>query len=314
VIALSQTNPYFTDDGISRTYDLYYRTVRPSQYTTGDYKVRTIGSDIKFGVPFSELDTVFFGIGVENTAVSADASSPLLYQQYVSDFGNGSRSVDTGLGYNVLANPATATTNSFPLTAAWQRDSRDSALVPTKGRYQRASLELSAVGTLRYYRASYQHQYFQPLFSNAVTLAMNGEIDYGRGIGGKPYPVFKNYYAGGIGTVRGFEGSTLGVGTNVDQYGDSMGGASRVFGNLEAQFPFPGSGSDRTLRWFTFLDGGQVYADKKPMQLSELRYSTGIGLSWVSPIGPLKISYGKPLNAKPTDKQQSFQFQLGTGF
>ena len=319
VIALSQTNPYFTDDGISRTYNVYLRTVRPSPYTTGDYRVRTIGSDIKFGVPFSELDTVFFGVGIENTNVQADNSSPLLYQQYVSDFGNGhlinsGLTLPNGQPYNVLENPAAATTNSFPLTAAWQRDSRDSALVPTKGRYQRATVEVSAVGTLRYYRASYQHQYFQPFWGNAATLALNGEIDYGRGIGGKPYPVFKNYYAGGIGTVRGYEGSTLGVGTNVDQYGDSMGGASRVFGNMELQFPFPGSGSDRTLRWFTFLDGGQVYADKAPMQLSELRYSTGLGLSWVSPIGPLKISYGKPLNAKPTDKTQSFQFQLGTGF
>ena len=313
VIALSQTNPYFTDDGISGTYGLYLRTVRPSPYTTGDYRVRTIGSDIKFGVPFSELDTVFFGIGIENTNVQGDNSAPLLYQQYVSDFGNGVL-VPSGLGYNWLANPASATTNSFPLTAAWQRDSRDSSLVPTKGRYQRASLEIAAVGSLQYYRASYQHQYFKPFFSNAVTLALNGEIDYGRGIGGKPFPVFKNYYAGGIGTVRGFEGSTLGLGTNVDQYGDSLGGASRLFGNVELQFPFPGSGSDRTLRWFTFLDSGQVYSDKAPMQLSELRYSTGIGLSWVSPIGPLKISYGKPLNAKPTDKQQALQFQIGTGF
>ncbi len=313
VMALSQTNPYFSDDGISGTYGLYLRTVGPSPYTTGDYRVRTIGSDIKFGVPFSELDTVFFGIGIENTNVQTDNSAPLLYQQYVSDFGNGVL-VPSGLGYKWLTKPAYATTNSFPLTAAWQRDSRDSSLVPTKGRHQRASLEISAVGSLQYYRASYQHQYFEPFFSNAVTLALNGEIAYGRGIGGKPFPVFKNYYAGGIGTVRGFEGSTLGLGTNVDQYGDSLGGASRLFGNVEFQFSFPGSGRDRTLRWFTFLDSGQVYSDKAPMQLRELRYSTGIGLSWVSPIGPLKLSYGKPLNAKPTDKQQAFQFQIGTGF
>lgn len=313
-VAVSQTNPYFTDDGISRTYNVYLRTQRPSQYVTGDYKVRTIGSDIQFGVPFSELDTVFFGVGIENTNVNADSVSPLSYQRFVSDFGNGGPLVNTGLGYSVLARPSSATTTSFPLTAAWQRDSRDSALVPTKGRYQRATLEVSAVGTLRYYRASYQHQYFQPLFGNAVTLALNGELDYGRGIG-KPYPVFKNYLAGGIGTVRGFEGGTLGAaGTNIDQYGNSLGGASRLFGNMELQFPFPGSGKDRSLRWFTFLDGGQVYADKAPMQLSELRYSTGLGLSWISPIGPLKISYGKPLNAKSNDKRQSFQFQLGTGF
>ena len=315
-IAVSQTNPYFTDDGVSRTYDLYLRTVSPSVYTQGDYKVRTLGSDVKFGVPFSELDTIFFGIGVENTKVYADSLSPSLYQQYVADFGNGRLDPTTGF----LTNPSSAATTSFPLTAAWQRDSRDSALVPTRGRYQRANLEVSAVGTLRYYRASYQHQYFQPLFGNAVTLAMNGEVDYGAGLFGQAYPVFKNYYAGGIGTVRGYEASTLG--SKVDQYGDSLGGSKRIFGNLEMQFPFPGSGNDRTLRWFTFLDGGQVFADKTPMSFKDLRYSTGFGLSWVSPIGPLKLSWGMPLNAKTqiidgvsvSDKVQHFQFQLGTGF
>ena len=309
--ALSQTNPYFTDDGVSRTYDLYYRTVRPSIYTTGDYRVRSIGGDVKFGVPFSELDTVFFGIGVENTNVQSDANSPLLYQRYVTDFGNGV--INPASGFLVAS--SSAITTSFPLTAAWQRDSRDSALTPSKGRYQRANLEVAAIGTLRYYRASYQHQYFQPLFGNAVTLALNGEVDYGRGIGSRPYPVFKNYYAGGIGTVRGFESSTLGDASTYDaRYNESQGGSSRIFGNVELQFPFPGSGNDRSLRWFTFLDGGQVYGDRKPLILNELRYSVGLGLSWISPIGPLKLSYGKVLNARATDKLQGFQFQLGSGF
>ncbi len=312
---LSQTNPYFTDDGISRTYNLYWRTQSPLDTQTGDYKVRTIGGDIKFGVPFSEVDTIFFGVGAENTGVDTDVTSPDIYQQYVEDF-----------GHTNADGSGSANTTSFPLTAAWQRDSRDSALVPTKGRYQRFNLEVSALGSLQYYRASYQHQYFKPLFGNAVTLALNGEVDYGAGLGGKPFPVFKNYYAGGIGTVRGYEGSTLG--TTVDQYGQSMGGSKRLYGNMELQFPFPGSGKDRTLRWFTFLDGGQVYADKQPMSFSELRYSAGIGLSWVSPIGPLKISWAQPLNAKnnfdattiggattkASDQVQHFQFQLGTGF
>ncbi len=313
-ISVSTTNPYFTDDGISRTYEVYLRTIRPSVYTTGDYRVKTLGGSIKFGVPFSELDRVFFGIGVENTDVSTDSTSPSLYRQYVRDFGGAG-----GAGCDVTDVSSTATcgigsarTTSIPLTVAWQRDGRDSALVPTTGRYQRANFEVSYVGTLKYYRASYQHQYFQPFFSKAVTLALNGEVDYGRGIGSKPYPVFKNYYAGGIGTVRGYEASSLG--SLKDQYGDSMGGASRLYGNAELQFPFPGSGQDRTLRWFTFFDGGNVFADGQNIKLNDLRYSAGVGISWVSPIGPLKLSFGKPLNLKTGDKSQTFQFQLGTGF
>lgn len=299
-IAISQTNPYFTDEGVSRSYELFLRTTRPPEVNTGDYVVRTLGGNIRFGVPFSEVDTVFFGVGAEQTnvetftGVPGHNDSPELYKKYVTDFGDGTN----------------ATTTSFPLTVVWQRDNRDSALVPTSGRYQRANFEFAPAGTLKYYRAIYQHQYFKPL-SRSITLALNGEFDYGHGMGGKPYPVFKNFYAGGIGSVRGYEGSSLGPRA---LNGDPLGGTSRVIGNVELQFPFPGSGNDRTLRWFTYLDGGNVFAESEKIRASELRYSAGIGISWVSPIGPLKLSYGKPLNAKSEDRKQSFQFQLGTGF
>jgi outer membrane protein insertion porin family len=299
-IALSQTNPYFTDDGVSRSYELFLRTTRPPEVNTGDYIIRSAGANIRFGVPFSEVDTVFFGAGIEQTKVETFTGvlgfndSPELYKKYVSDFGNGTE----------------AKTTSFPLTVAWQRDSRDSALVPTVGRYQRANFEVAPLGSLKYYRAIYQHQYFQPLF-RTITLALNGEFDYGRGMGGKAYPIFKNFYAGGIGSVRGYEGSSLGPRA---ANGDPLGGTSRIIANAELQFPFPGQGADRTLRWFTFVDGGNVFAEGEKIRASQMRYSTGIGISWVSPVGPLKLSYGKALNAKPDDRVQTFQFQLGTGF
>jgi outer membrane protein insertion porin family len=146
---------------------------------------------------------------------------------------------------------------------------------------------------------------------SAVTLALNGEVGYGRGFGGKPFPIFKNFYAGGIGSVRGYEGSSLGPRAG---NGDPLGGASRIIANAELQFPFPGSGADRTLRWFTFVDAGNVFGEGEKLNVSDFRYSAGLGISWVSPIGPLKLSYGAPLNAKPGDRKQNFQFQLGTGF
>ncbi|MFC7517462.1 outer membrane protein assembly factor BamA [Herbaspirillum sp. GCM10030257] len=299
-IAVSTTTPYFTDEGISRSYEVFLRTTRPPEVNTGDYVVKTTGGNVKFGVPFSEVDTVFFGLGVEKTDVTTYTGvpgfndSPELYKRYVQDFGNGTE----------------ASTTSFPLTAAWQRDSRDSALVPTVGRYQRVNLEIAPAGSLQYYRAVYQHQYFMPLFS-AVTLALNGEVDYGRGLGGKRYPIFKNFYAGGIGSVRGYEGSSLGPKAS---NGDPLGGTSRIIANAELQFPFPGSGNDRTLRWFTFFDAGNVYAEGAKFDVSDLRYSVGAGISWVSPIGPLKLSYGIPLKSQAGDRKQNFQFQLGTGF
>ena len=298
-IAFSNTNPYFTDDGVSRAFQLYLRTSRPPALNIGSYTVRQVGGNMTFGVPFSETDTVYFGAGLERTELETDATSPAIYQQFVRQNGGPA----SGVG--------TATTNAIPLTAAWGRDTRDSSVTPTRGRYQRANLEVDAIGDAKYYRMVYEHQWWRPV-TRWMTLALRGELDYGKGIGDSAYPVFKNFYAGGIGSVRGYESSSLGV---VDpNYYDAIGGSKRVIVNAELHFPFPGSGTDRSLRWFTFADGGQVFQEDAKMRLSEFRYSAGIGLSWISPVGPLKLSYAKPLNALPGDRLERFQFQMGTGF
>jgi outer membrane protein insertion porin family len=298
-IAFSQTNPYFTDDGISQSYELYLRTTRPPALNTGSYTVKQTGGRVSYGVPFSEVDTVFFGIGLERTMIETDSTSPTRFLDYVRQFSNNTN----GIG--------SATTNALPLTAAWQRDSRDSAVTPTRGMYQRANVELDLVGNSKYYRAIYEQQWYRPL-TNFITLALKGEGDYGHGLRGTTYPVFKNFYGGGIGSVRGYLSSSLGI---VDpNSGDALGGAVRVIGNAELQMPFPGSGTDRSLRWFGFLDGGQIYQEGQKIRASELRFSAGLGVSWISPVGPLKLSYAKPLNEKPGDRLERFQFQMGTGF
>ncbi|MFC0127849.1 outer membrane protein assembly factor BamA [Ralstonia solanacearum] len=291
-IALTQYDPYFTVDGISRSTELYYRTYRPLYYTGDqDYRIVQQGGNIKFGVPFSETDTVFFGIGYERTTIDVTANTPLVYQNYVAKNGRIS--------------------NNFPITIGWSKDQRDSALVPTRGRYQQANLEVGIPGgDLQYYRAYYQHQYFYPV-SKSFTLAFNNEVGYGHGYGGKDFPVFKNYYAGGIGSVRGYETSTLGP---RDANGVAVGGASKFVGNMEFIFPLPGSGVDRTVRLFTFFDYGNVFAEGQPFKVGDMRYSTGFGLSWLSPIGPLKISMGFPIKKKAEDQTQRFQFQIGTAF
>jgi outer membrane protein insertion porin family len=298
-ISFSQTDPYYTDDGVSRGYELYLRTTKPPAVNIGMYTIKQQGGRVSWGVPFSEVDTVFFGVGLERSKITTDTTSPTRFLDYV-------RSI-TGVASGV----GTAEATAVPLTVAWARDSRDSATTPTIGRYQRANLELDVVGEQKYYRAVYEQQWYKPLFSK-VTLALKGEIDYGRGLGNSSYPVFKNFYAGGIGSVRGYYSSSLGA---VDtRYGDALGGASRLIGNAELQMPFPGSGQDRSLRWFVFLDGGQVYQEAEKLRLSQLRYSSGLGISWISPVGPLKLSYAKPLNAKYGDRLERFQFQMGTGF
>lgn len=314
-IALSRFEPYITDEGISRSEEVYLRTNTAPLGSVGSYNVRSIGSDLKFGVPFTELDTVFFGIGVEHTDVVTQTGSPYRYQKYVADYGTGQifyvpENPVNGTPSYINEVPGEAKTLAFPFTAAWQRDSRDSALTPSIGSYQRANLEIAVLGDLKYMRSVYNRQYYLPLFNNFATLALNGEIDYGRGFGGKAFPIFKNWYAGGIGSVRGFEPASLGSKDPVT--GDSTGGASRLILNAELQFSFPGS-TDRSLRWFLFTDAGNVY-DEGAAFKGGVKASFGVGITWLSPMGPLKLSLAHDVNATPLDLKKPFDFQIGGGF
>lgn len=293
---LSTVDPYFTADGISRSLDVYYRTSRPFSEQEGDYRLVTPGASIRFGVPFTETDTVFFGIGVEQTRIEPGNGLPNAYQQFIDDFGRSPTSV--------------------PLTVGWARDTRDSALVPSQGRLTRFNGEVGIAGDTRYTKLSGQLQQYIPL-SKQYTLAFNAEAGWGKGLGGKPFPLFKNFYGGGLGSVRGFEQGTLGgispvVGGGSDAY---IGGSRMVLLNTEIITPFPGAGNDRTLRMFGFFDVGSVSDDfQKTTKLSDLRASAGIGVSWISPVGPLRIAYAKPVRKFANDKPQSVQFQIGTSF
>ncbi|MCS6944562.1 MAG: outer membrane protein assembly factor BamA [Sutterellaceae bacterium] len=288
-VALTHVDPYVTQDGISRTTELYQRRSDLARLGLGSVDFLQRGAALRFGVPFTEFDTVYFGLGYEGTDITLTASSPPAYVQYVSDFGERSHAAVSTLG--------------------WARDSRDNVLVPNRGRYQRLFVELALpMLDLRYYRSTYQFQQFVPLTSK-YTVAANVELGWGGGYGGRPYPLFKNFYVGGIGSVRGFEGGSLGP---RDALGNPTGGTRRLNMSLEALAPLPGA--DRTLRALAFLDGGQVWSAEQRLRLGDLRYSVGIGLAWVSPIGPLKLSYGYPLKRQPGDRPQRFQFQIGTGF
>ncbi|WP_153100144.1 outer membrane protein assembly factor BamA [Paraburkholderia hayleyella] len=297
-LTVTQVDPYFTVDGIKRITDLYYRTYQPLYYSTNSsFKIVTMGGDLKFGIPFSEVDTVYFGAGLEQNKLDVDSNTPQAYQNYVQNFGRVS--------------------NNAPLTIGWSRDARDSALVPSRGYFTQANAEYGTpIGGTQYYKADVQAQYYYS-FSRGFVLGFNLQGGYGQGIGNKPYPIFKNYYAGGIGSVRGYEPSSLGP--RDLKTGDPIGGSKMVVGNIELTFPLPGTGYDRTLRVFTFLDAGNVWGDSAQggnttIGANGLRYGYGVGLAWISPIGPLKLSLGFPLTKHTGDQYQKFQFQIGTAF
>lgn len=290
-LTVSTVNPYFTPDGVSRAIDVFYRTARPYNTQGETYELMTPGVALRFGVPFSEYDTVFFGIGAEATRIKGSAALPNLYFLYRENFG--------------------ANSSSFPLTVGWARDRRDSVITPTRGRLQRINLELSAIGDAQYSRTNLQMQEYIPLWNNKLTLGLNAELGIGAGLGKKPYPIFKNFYGGGLGSVRVFEQGSLGP---VDVTGAYIGGARRLNINSELYIPVPGTGNDKSLRIFGFTDVGNVWSDAEKISADSLRASVGIGLSWISPVGPLKISWGTPVKYQPQDRIQRFQFQIGTAF
>jgi len=290
VLVLSTTDPYFTADGISRTFDLYHRASKPYTDQGGNYELDTTGAGVRFGVPFSETDTVYFGGGFERITIKPGTNIPAAYLAYADKFGY--------------------TSNSTPLTLGWANDSRDSSLVPTKGTYQRLGSEWGVGGDARYLRANYQIQQYIPL-NKQFTAAFNGEMGWGKGLSGRPYPVFKNFYSGGLGTVRGFEQGSLGP---HDVTGSVIGGAKKINLNGEINAPFPGAGNDRTLRMYGFVDMGNVYGENEAILMNQLRSSTGVGLGWISPVGPLRLAYAKPIKKFAGDRIQKLQFQIGTSF
>jgi outer membrane protein insertion porin family len=289
-LVLSTVDPYFTVDGISRAFDMYYRTTKPLNSQGESYELVTPGASVRFGVPFSEFDTVFFGIGYERTEIRGDTGVPNTFFNYREEFG--------------------AISSSVPLTIGWTRDGRDSALVPNAGRYQRLNVDWGIAGDTRYLRANAQLQQYIPL-SKRFTLGLNAELGWGKGLAGKRYPIFKNFYGGGLGTVRGFDQGSLGP---VDVIGAYIGGNRRLNLNGELYVPVPGAGNDRTLRLFGYVDAGNVWGENQKVTLDSLRASAGVGLSWVSPVGPLKLSYGTPIRKQPGDRIQRLQFQIGTAF
>jgi outer membrane protein insertion porin family len=291
-LVLNTTNPYINEDGVSRSIDLYQRTTKP--YVDIDsYSIETSGASVRFGVPFTDTDTVYLGGGVDRTTIVPGTFLPTVYQDFANQFGY--------------------TSTAVPLTLGWARDTRDSALVPSTGRVIRTNGEWSVGGELRYARATAQFQQFYPV-SKKITAAFNMDVGWGASTNSLSYPVFKNFYSGGLGSVRGFEQGSLTTASQRDQGVVATGGAKKVNFNVEVLSPLPGGGNDRTLRMYGFVDAGGVFGTDEAIQLGALRSSYGIGLSWISPVGPLRLAVARPITSFEGDRIQSLQFQIGTSF
>ncbi len=299
VYSLSFTDPFFTPDGISRGFDIYRRDIDTSFLAIASYKSSSYGAGVRFGIPISERDTINVGLTFDSTEVELNPSSPRQFALYCG------RNNTTG-----------CTNNSLMLNLGWTHDTRDNIMFPNSGILQRITTEVGLPGLdLEYYKVEYKHSWFYPVKDN-VTLMLNGEIGYGDTYGDRDFPFFKNFYIGGVNSVRGFEVSAIGP-RDVDPtrgFEFPIGGTKRLLGNAEIYFPVPGMKESKQLRLSTFVDVGSVYAADESYSIDGLRASAGIGVSWFSPFGPIKLVFAKPIRKEDGDRTQVLQFQLGTMF
>ncbi|QLG87885.1 outer membrane protein assembly factor BamA [Chitinibacter bivalviorum] len=293
VYSLSMRNPYATTDGVAFGWSLYQKNTDPNSVNLGDYSTDSKGLSLNFGMPTSDYNSLGLSLNYENLKIHANQNSPTYVNDYLSKYG--------------------AVSDTYSAVMSWASDSRDSATFPTKGWYRKINADVAIPPSeLTYYKLSAQSQFFYSFNEKSpVTFVWNIEAGYGRGYGSGELPFYKNYFAGGVNSVRGYKSGSLGP---RDNNGDSMGGQTRFVNNFELYSPLPNMKDDKTMRLSVFLDAGNVWGDGQVIDSTSLRYSTGAAFTWISPVGPIKLIYAYPLNAKPGDSKESFQFQLGQVF
>lgn len=290
--SLSYFNPYIDIDGVSRGFNLFYRTTDAQEANLSRYTTDIYGASMVYGIPISEFNSIRLGGAYDHTELNTTRESP----QEIFDFIN-----NNGDTYD-----------SYRLTASWSRDTRNRSLLPDRGMLQSFSAEIALpFSDLSYYKANYRHQWLYPLAKD-YTLLLEGEVAYGDGYGSSnALPFFENYTAGGPRSVRGYEDNTLGP---RDSRNRPFGGNLKVVGNAEIILPVPFAEEIKSLRVSAFLDFGNVYGSLDDFDVGDIRYSAGLSALWVSPLGVLSFSLAHPFNQQPGDETQAFQFSIGTTF
>ncbi|MGH8564444.1 MAG: outer membrane protein assembly factor BamA [Gammaproteobacteria bacterium] len=298
VFALGYTNPYFTIDGISQGFDLSYRDTDTqggsSNITRFDSTVLTAGAH--FGIPVSEFNFLNLGMAYQKTEIDTECGPNGSTADEICDFVD-----DNGEDFDEIR-----------VTGSFAYDTRNKALLPDRGIFQRFRTQVAVPGAeLQYYKVDYESRWFYPIVEDYV-LALQGQVGYGDGYGDTSgLPFFENFYAGGPRTVRGYEENTLGPD---DSRGRALGGNFLLVGNADVILPVPFLQDLESVRVTAFVDAGNVYGENENIDLGKLRYSAGISGLWVSPFGVLTVSVAQPFNDQDDDDTQPFQFTFGTNF
>ena len=289
------TNPYHTPDGISRGFRLLSRSVDSKEVNTAEYVLETKSGSVHYRIPIAETNSINLGFAYESITLESTIQTPPEFREIIA---------------------VQPESDQFVVTSGISRDNRDDFFFPTRGTNASLTLELAFPGSdFEYYKVNAQGSYFFPL---GDTMALKGGLGLGLGGGygddaNSELPFFKNYFAGGPKSVRGFESRSLGP-QDTGLTPQPTGGDRRLLVNAELLFPAFGTGDARDKRFGLFTDGGMVWAASQDVELDDLRYSAGLYFDWYSPVGPLSISYGVPLDKEPGDEREKFQLSIGTVF
>lgn len=292
VYSFSYLNPYITIDGISRGFNLFYRTINAEEANLSRYTTDAYGSTLTYGLPLTEFNFVKLGGSFDNLKLNPTDYSAREVFDFIENNGD--------------------SYNSYSLTGSFQHDTRNRVFFPDNGTLQVLYGEITLpFSDLDYYKLGYRHQWLYPLVKD-YTLSLKGRVEFGDGYGDHEHlPFFKGYTAGGPRSVRGFRENTLGP---LDSNRLPLGGELRVIGNTELILPLPFTKQIRSFRLSAFLDAGNVYKAHEDFDTDELRYSSGLSAIWLTPVGVLTFSWAKPLNEREGDQIQNFQFTIGTTF
>ncbi len=292
---IEYTNPYHTISGISRSFHVSSRRVDAEEADTAEYIVNTLAGGVGYSIPLSEYNALTVSLDVERIELEETDETPPEFSSFINEYPN---------------------SDNLKLVAGVGRDTRDSIFFPTEGYLRRATVEVALPGSdLEYYKVDLRGSWYKALTDGRRTvLKLNGEVGYGDGYGDlEVLPFFKNYYAGGSSSVRGFESRSLGP-RDSGATPEAIGGSKRVVASAELLFPVPGAAGSEDKRMGFFIDAGMVYSEDQDVDLGEMRVSAGLSFNWFSPIGPLSISYGVPLNEEDGDDIENFQLSLGALF
>lgn len=301
------TNPYFTEDGVSLGVGVYYYKFDASKedYYMPDYNIDKYGARLNLGYPTSENTGLRFGVKAENIEV----------RFYDDDLQN-EICADQPAVCGIKEENLDKDNNYLLVSAGWYYDTRNGVYFPSKG--QRTSINLETVvpatSDLTYYKLYLDERAFFPLSKN-FTLKLSGSLSYGKGFGDlNRLPFYERFYAGGIGSVRGFEPNSLGGYYQNSRYRRAKGGDVKTLANAELVFPMPLIGDSSNLRLSLFYDAGYIFDEWSDVDTNEFRSSYGLGFSWITPVGPLAFSLARALKHEKSDQLQTFQFSLGTAF